>query len=123
VANFTEEQLQQIKAALHKRYLELQDEIRSELVNAGEEFDVTRADDVNNILADVDTALIDKQINEMRELEMSEKYLMELEFGDCVDCGEEIGFDRLIANPSAQRCIDCQRQFERSHPHERNPSL
>ncbi|MCB1935157.1 MAG: TraR/DksA family transcriptional regulator [Nitrosomonas sp.] len=123
MANFTEEQLRQIKAALHKRYLELQDEIRSELVNAGEEFDVTRADDVNNILADVDTALIDKQINEMRELEMSEKYLMELEFGDCVDCGEEIGFERLIANPSAQRCIECQRQFEKFYPPESNPSL
>lgn len=123
MANFTEEQLQQIKSALHKRYLELQEEIRSELVNAGEEFDVSRADDVNNILADVDTALIDKQINEMRELEMSEKYLMELEFGDCVDCGEEIGFERLIANPSAQRCIKCQRKFEQFYPPESNPSL
>lgn len=123
MANFTEDELQQIKTALHKRYLELQEEIRSELINAGEEFDVARADDINNILADVDTALIDKQINEMRELEMSEKYLMELEFGDCVECGEEIGFQRLIANPSAQRCIDCQRKFEQFFPPEKNPSL
>jgi len=123
MVNFTEEQLQQIKAAIHKRYLELQDEIRSELVNAGEEFDVSRADDINNILADVDTALLDKQINEMRELEMSEKYLMELEFGDCVDCGEEIGFERLIANPSTQRCIECQRKFEKFYPSGNPPSL
>ena len=123
MANFTEEQLRQIKTALHKRYIELQEEIRSELVNAGEEFDVSRADDINNILADVETALIDKQINEMRELEISEKYLMELEFGDCVECGEEIGFERLIANPSAQRCIHCQRKFEQFFPPEKNPSL
>ncbi len=123
MANFTEDQLQQIKTALHKRYLELQDEIRSELVNAGEEFDISHADDINNILADVDTALVDKQINEMRELEMSEKYLMELEFGDCVDCGEEIGFERLIANPSTQRCIECQRKFEKFYPPGSMPSL
>jgi len=123
MVNFTEEQLQQIKAAIHKRYLELQEEIRSELVNTGEEFDVSRADDINNILADVDTALIDKQINEMRELEMSEKYLKELEFGDCVDCGEEIGFERLIANPSAQRCIECQCKFEKFYPSGNTPSL
>ena len=123
MVNFTEEQLQQIKAAIHKRYLELQEEIRSELVNAGEEFDVSRADDINNILADVDTALVDKQTNEMRELEMSEKYLMELEFGDCVDCGGEIGFERLIANPSAQRCIECQRKFEKFYSSENTPSL
>ncbi|MCB1948222.1 TraR/DksA family transcriptional regulator [Nitrosomonas sp.] len=123
MANFTEEQLTQIKSALHKRYLELQEEIRNELVQSGEEFDLRQADDISNILADVDTALVDKQINEMRELEMSEKYLMELEFGDCVDCGEEIGFERLIANPSAQRCIACQRKYEKLYPHESNPSL
>ncbi len=123
MANFTEDQLQQIKAALHKRYMELQDEIRSELVSAGEEFDISQADDINNILADVDTALVDKQINEMRELEMSEKYLMELEFGDCVDCGEEIGFERLIANPSTQRCIECQRKFEKFYLSGGTPSL
>ncbi len=123
MANFTEEQLAQIKSALHKRYLELQDEIRSELVQSSEEFSINQADDLDNILADVDTALIDKQINEMRELEMSEKYLMELEFGDCVDCGEEIGFERLIANPSAQRCIACQRKYEKSYPGAPKPSL
>ncbi|MCP5246007.1 MAG: TraR/DksA family transcriptional regulator [Burkholderiales bacterium] len=123
MANFTEEQLTQIKSALHKRYLELQEEVRSELVQSSEEFDIREADDINNILADVDTALVDKQINEMRELEMSEKYLMELEFGDCVDCGEEIGFERLIANPSAQRCIECQRKYEKLFPHDSNPSL
>ncbi|SER00227.1 RNA polymerase-binding transcription factor DksA [Nitrosomonas sp. Nm51] len=123
MADFTEEQLAQIKSALHKRYLELQEEVRNELVQSGEEFDIRQADDINNILADVDTALVDKQINEMRELEMSEKYLMELEFGDCVDCGEEIGFERLIANPSAQRCIACQRKYEKLYPHESSPSL
>lgn len=123
MANFTEEQLTQIKSALHKRYLELQEEIRSELVQSSEEFDLRQADDINNILADVDTALIDKQINEMRELEMSEKYLTELEFGDCVECGEEIGFERLIANPSAQRCIECQRKYEKLFPYDSNSSL
>lgn len=123
MANFTEEQLAQIKSALHKRYLELQEEIRNELVQSSEEFDIREADDINNILADVDTALVDKQINEMREIEMSEKYLMELEFGDCVDCGEEIGFERLIVNPSTQRCIECQRKYEKLYPHNSNPSL
>ena len=123
MANFTEEQLAQIKSALHKRYLELQAEIRSELVESGEEFNINQADDINNILADVDTALIDKQINEMRELEISLKYLMELELGDCIDCGNEIGFERLLAYPSAQRCIECQQRYEKAYPHESTPTL
>jgi RNA polymerase-binding transcription factor DksA len=124
MANFTENQLMQLKAALQKRYLELQDEVRSELGHANDmgNIDLTGGY-LNNIPDDIDTALVDRQINEMRELEMSLKYLSELEFGDCIDCGNEIGFDRLIAYPSAQRCIQCQSQYEKAFPQESNPSL
>lgn len=123
MANFTDDQLAQLKTALQKRYLELQDEVRIELAHTQEteNFDVTEY--LNNIPDDIDTALVDRQISEMRELEMSMKYLSELEFGDCIDCGSEIGFDRLIAYPSAQRCVTCQNHYEKAFPHEPNPSL
>ena len=123
MANFTEEQLTQLKAALHRRYLNLQEEIHNELGHSAQVRDFNLADYLNNIPDDIDTALVDLQINEMRELEMSMKYLSELEFGDCIDCGNEIGFERLLAYPSAQRCIDCQNQYEKAFPHESNPSL
>ncbi len=123
MANFTEEQLTQLKAALHRRYLNLQEEIHNELGHSAQVRDFNLADYLNNIPDDIDTALVDRQINEMRELEMSMKYLSELEFGDCIDCGNEIGFERLLAYPSAQRCIDCQNQYEKAFPHESNPSL
>ena len=113
----------QLKVALQKRYLELQDEVRNELGHANDIGNTDLAEYLNNIPDDIDTALVDRQINEMRELEMSLKYLSELEFGDCIDCGNEIGFDRLIAYPSAQRCIQCQSQYEKTFPHESNPSL
>lgn len=122
MANFTENQLIQLRTALQRRYLELQDEIRSELGHANDgNIDLTEY--LNTIPDDIDTALVDRQINEMRELEISLKYLSELEFGDCIDCGNEIGFDRLLAYPSAQRCIQCQNQYEKSFPQESNPSL
>jgi len=44
----------------------------------------------------------------MRNIEVSLKNLEKTDFGDCIDCKEEIGFDRLIASPGAQRCINCQ---------------
>ena len=31
-------------------------------------------------------------------------------YGICVDCGEEINEDRLIARPEASRCIKCQKE-------------
>lgn len=123
MANFTEEQLIQLKAALHKRYLHLQKEIRNELAHTQDISDSELAEYVNNIPDDIDTALVDRQINEMRELEMSMKYLSELEFGDCIDCGNEVGFERLLVYPSAQRCIQCQTQYEKAFPHESGPSL
>lgn len=123
MANFTEEQLTQLKAALHRRYLNLQEEIHNEMGHSAQVRDFNLTDYLNNIPDDIDTALVDRQINEMRELEMSMKYLSELEFGDCIDCGKEIGFERLLAYPSAQRCIDCQNQYEKAFPHESNPSL
>ncbi len=123
MANFTENQLTQLRAALHKRYLELQNEIRNELAHTKDTDDFDLAEYLNNIPDDIDTALVDRQINEMRELEMSMKYLNELEFGDCIDCGNEIGFERLLAYPSAQRCIQCQNQYEKAFLQGPNPTL
>ncbi len=123
MANFTEDQLTRLRVALHRRYLDLQEEVRSELAHSADTQDFNLSEYLNNIPDDIDTALVDRQINEMRELEMSMKYLSELEFGDCIDCGNEIGFERLLVYPSAQRCIQCQSQFEKAFPHESNPSL
>ena len=123
MANFTDDQLAQLKTAMQKRYLELQEEIRRELEHADSGRSIDLGESLSNIPDDIDTALVDRQIIEMRELEMSLKYLMELEVGDCIDCGNEIGFDRLLAYPSAQRCIECQQRYEKAYPHESTPTL
>ena len=123
MANFTDDQLAQLKTAMQKRYLELQEEIRRELEHANSGRSIDLGESLSNIPDDIDTALVDRQIVEMRELEMSLKYLMELEVGDCIDCENEIGFDRLLAYPSAQRCIECQQRYEKAYPHESTPTL
>lgn len=33
-------------------------------------------------------------------------------YGDCADCGEPIGRERLQASPEVSRCIDCQTRRE-----------
>ena len=35
------------------------------------------------------------------------------DFGLCLDCGEQIAFDRLAATPYVERCIDCANEAER----------
>lgn len=123
MANFTEDQLAQLKTALQERYLALQEEVQNELAHTNDIRDPELVEYLSDTPDDIDTALIDRQINEMRELEMSLEYLNELEFGDCIDCGNEIGFERLLAYPSAQRCIQCQSKYEKAFPQESSPSL
>ena len=36
------------------------------------------------------------------------------EYGCCVDCGDDIARERLIANPAAARCTECQERSERA---------
>ena len=35
-------------------------------------------------------------------------------FGACSDCGEPVGAERLLALPTAMRCVACQTQAERA---------
>jgi len=34
-------------------------------------------------------------------------------YGRCDDCGREIGRERLLAQPSVERCVHCQEQAEK----------
>lgn len=38
-------------------------------------------------------------------------------YGECTDCGQPVGVARLLAQPSAARCIACQSQAEARAPH------
>ena len=33
-------------------------------------------------------------------------------YGECTDCGQSVGVPRLLAQPSAARCIACQSKAE-----------
>jgi RNA polymerase-binding protein DksA len=131
MAQFTDEELAQLKARLQQRYLELREEVRGELERSGDQRYVDIAgsvadpgdDSVADMLLDLNAAVVDRQVREMREVEATLKRLAELDFGDCIECGGEIGFERLMAYPTAQRCIHCQELHEKTYLHENNPTL
>ena len=131
MAKLTDDQLAQLKAALQQRYLELREEIRSELERSGNQHYADLAGSVADpgdasvadMLVDLNANLVDRQVNEIREVEATLKRLAELDFGDCIECGGEIGFERLMAYPTAQRCVRCQELHEKTYLHENNPTL
>lgn len=36
-------------------------------------------------------------------------------YGSCVDCGRDIAFERLRAQPATRRCVACQELYEKQH--------
>lgn len=131
MSKLTDEQLSQLKAVLQQRYLELREEVRGELERSGNQHYVDLAGSVADpgdasvadMLLDLDAAITDRQVNEIREVEAALRRLAELDFGDCIECGGEIGFGRLMAYPTAQRCIRCQELHEKTYSHEPTPTL
>ena len=58
----------------------------------------------------------ERDIEELRDIEGARERIAAGSYGSCTDCGRDIPLQRLLAQPTAKRCIDCQEKFERSHP-------
>ena len=66
-------------------------------------------------LVDVDTAIIDRHVIELRDIEAAHERMKKATYGICIDCGEEIVYERLTVYPTAKRCVRCQRQRESTY--------
>jgi RNA polymerase-binding protein DksA len=125
-------QLAKITATLQRRHDALLEEVRDALEKSENQqyvelIDHAPADigdqSIGDMLADLSLALIDRHIHEIRDIEAARARVKEGLFGSCDDCGEEISVERLLAWPTATRCLVCQQQRERTYAHEATPTL
>lgn len=69
-------------------------------------------------VADLETALdvaeVSRDAAELRDVEAALARMKDGTYGECVECGTQIPYARLAANPSAARCIVCQERLEAS---------
>jgi DnaK suppressor protein len=74
------------------------------------------SDDVSHREADreLDMALTDREVGELGAVSAALLRLKEGRYGECVDCGEAIAFDRLKVEPWALRCVACESRRERA---------
>jgi RNA polymerase-binding transcription factor DksA len=70
---------------------------------------------VATLIADLDHADVGRDLSELRGLEAARTRLADGSYGVCVDCGGDIGFERLKATPAAIRCIACQTTYEKTY--------
>lgn len=55
-----------------------------------------------------------REIFYAKKIEKSLQLIEEGQYGYCTDCGCEIKFPRLLARPTADLCIQCKEESERS---------
>ncbi len=109
--------LEQVRDALEKsenqQYVELIDRAPADSADQA----------TGDVLADLNLAIIDRHVREIRDIDATRVRIVEGSFGTCIDCRGDIGFERLLAYPTAKRCFVCQRQHEKTYAHEGNPTL
>jgi RNA polymerase-binding transcription factor DksA len=116
-------QMIELAYALTTRRNQLLDEVRSDVerVRAEPYASVAGAtpdvgdEAVADLLTDVGEAEVTRDLGELRMLEGALKRVSEGSYGKCVDCGGEIPFERLRAQPGAERCLPCQGHHEKTY--------
>ena len=78
---------------------------------------------VGDALADLNLAIIDRHVRDLRDIDAAKLRIKDGSFGVCIDCGSGIGFERLRAYPTAKRCRPCQEHREKTYAHQGTPSL
>jgi DnaK suppressor protein len=78
---------------------------------------------VATLIADLEQADLTRDLDEFRALEAAREKLKSGEYGICIECGTDVGYDRLKASPAALRCIQCQERHEKTYVGNPKPSL
>lgn len=60
-------------------------------------------------------AAVDRDQQALSDIETARARIAAGSVGSCIDCGGVIGFDRLLAQPTASRCVPCQDFYEQTH--------
>ena len=71
---------------------------------------------VADMMAEQDIALVARELRELAEVEAALGRLADGTYGACLDCEQPIPAARLLAYPTARRCVACQEAAETGRP-------
>jgi DnaK suppressor protein len=69
-----------------------------------------------DLTTDLDNAAIGRDVQELRAIRRARAHMDNDTYGVCIDCGEPIAEERLMAQPTAERCARDQDAWEKGHP-------
>lgn len=118
----TESQREELAHLLEQALAALGGDIQSERQEARENVAARRDSGVQDrgeesfagSVVAVDRALLRQHEAERREVQAALARLREGSYGECVQCGEPVGYERLRIAPAAGRCMRCQERAEQA---------
>lgn len=111
-----------LEAALELRRTELRVEVKTQLAGSGDEGVVGLRNRIQESgdewgvadgLAELDLAEVRHVLADLTEVDAALARMRDGTYGDCADCGVPVAPARLMAYPTAQRCIACQGAYEK----------
>lgn len=129
--HLTQTQLTRLRELLGERERELRREVQELLLQSDEQRHKDLAgmvadagdESVANMLADLETAIVDRHVQELRGIEAARKRIASGDYGICTDCRGEIDFKRLAVLPATTRCSVCQQKYETTYAHGGTPTI
>jgi RNA polymerase-binding protein DksA len=113
---------EELRWSIHDSLVRTDNENFTEIIgrvrDAGEE-------SVAELVATTNLTMLDRDVDELRDVEAALQRIRDGVYGQCQDCGGEITKERLEAYPTAKRCVECQRRHElaRFGGRDQTPSL
>ncbi len=127
----TTQQTHTLKLRLQERRKRLIAEAQQELVRWGQHpiaeltGEVPDAGDesVATAVTDLEHAIVERHVDEIRDIDAALQRIRHHRYGRCSDCDEDIEPARLMAFPTAKRCVDCQSLREHTFAHRATPTM
>lgn len=121
----------EMKVRLRARAKQLRGEIQSTLERSSDETHVriaeqardTEDDSFSNLIVDLNLAEVERDVDELRRIDSALNRFTAGTYGTCVDCGQPIPKERLLAEPTALRDVRCQELYEHTHASVSTPRL
>jgi RNA polymerase-binding protein DksA len=120
MAGPSQQEIARFQNLLGQRREALIDAIHAALVKSGDESFIELAgrvhdaaeESVAELLMAMNISSSKRETAELTDVEAALARIRNGVFGVCIDCGGPVGHERLMAYPTAKRCIDCQSRRE-----------
>jgi DnaK suppressor protein len=113
----TPEQINDLQRLLNQRYELLSKQVDAELhSDSTKQVSITTPSDADWTTADQQSgdqiARVERDAHELASVEAALASIRKGTYGVCISCGNYIDYRRLLAHPTAIRCLSCQEKLE-----------